>query len=198
MLTCPQKKRKKGHSSNTSVLWQKGLLAGVTSKGGSTDGSAGLTLTNSGMLQHQALKHEALEHGQAVPALKGATMNNCCFSVLLERLRYVSAGMAEGDGDVKCSVLSAQQSGNAESGCTVLSMFWDRNSQRKLNFEALQAYLINFFFPVIFLFLPKPRGSSFLAFHHCNCCTARQVHPSARRRVPSPQSHSLVVSDPRQ
>lgn len=73
-----------------------------------SDGSAGLTLTNSGMLQHQALKHEALEHGQVVPALKGATMHNCCSSVLLERLCYVSAGMTEGDGDVKCSVLSAE------------------------------------------------------------------------------------------
>lgn len=146
-----------------------------------SDGSAGLTLTNSRMLQHQALKHEALEHGQAVPALKGATMHNCCSSVLLERLCYVSAGMTEGDGDVKCSVLSAQQSGNAERGCTFLSMFWDRNSQRKINFEALQAYLIKIFPPVIFL-LPKPHGSSLLAFHHCNCCTARQVPPSARMR----------------
>lgn len=47
-------------------------------------------------------------------------MNNCCSSVLLERLCYVAAGMAEGDGDVKCSVLSAQQNGNAERRCTVL------------------------------------------------------------------------------
>lgn len=98
------------------------------------------------MLQHQTLKHEALEHGQAVPALKGATMNNCCSSVLLERLCYVSARMAEGDADVKCSVLSAQQNGNAERRCTVLSMFWDRNSQRKLNFDVLHAYLMNYFF----------------------------------------------------
>lgn len=73
-----------------------------------SDGSAWLTLTNSGMLQHQALKHEALEHGQAVPALKGATMNNCCSSVLLERLHYVSARMAEGDGDVLCAVCTAE------------------------------------------------------------------------------------------
>lgn len=72
-------------------------------------------------------------------------MNNCCSSVLLERLHDVSAGMAEGDGGVKCSVLSAQQNGNAERRCTVLSMFWDRNSQRKLNFEVLHAYLMNFF-----------------------------------------------------
>lgn len=48
---------------------------------------------------------------------------------------------------VMCSVLSAQQNGDAERRCTVLSMFWNRNSQGKLDFEALHAYL-TFFFPI--------------------------------------------------
>lgn len=57
-------------------------------------------------------------------------MDNGCSSVLVERLHDVSAGLA-GDDDVKRSVLSAQQSEQAGRGCTVLPLFWDRNSQRK-------------------------------------------------------------------
>lgn len=60
-------------------------------------------------------------------------MNNGCSSVLVEWLCDVNAGMAgDDDDDVKRSVLSAQQNGKAGRGCTVLSVFWDRNSQRKL------------------------------------------------------------------
>lgn len=43
----------------------------------------------------------------------------------------------------------------------------------------------NFFSPVIFFLFPKPDCLSLLAIYLCNCCTARQVHPSARR-LPSP------------
>ena len=80
-------------------------------------------------------------------------MNNGCSSVLVERLRDVNAGMAgDDDDDVKRPGLSAQQNRKAGRGRTVLSVFWDRNSQRKLtfvnvvNFEALCAYLTIYFF----------------------------------------------------
>lgn len=62
-------------------------------------------------------------------------MNNGCSSVLQERLRDVNARVAgddDGDDDVKRSVLSAQQNRKAGRGRTVLCVFWDRDSQRKL------------------------------------------------------------------
>lgn len=81
MITCPppgKKNEKEGkrHSSNTvrlpcfgrRVCWQV-LPAKEAALPCESDGSAWLTPTNSGILQHQALKHEALEHGQAVLAL---------------------------------------------------------------------------------------------------------------------------------
>lgn len=183
MLTCPPKFfLKKGPSSNTSVLWQKGLLAGVTSKGGSTALWVWwICWADTDKLGDVAASGFETWSTGAWPSCSCSEGSHNAQLLLFCLAGEVMLCQRWDDwGWWWCEVLCAVCR-NAERGCTFLSMFWDRNSQRKLNFEALQAYLIKIFPPVIFL-LPKPHGSSLLAFHHCNCCTARQVPPSARMR----------------